>query len=131
MAKIGNKLDRIGWSILALAVIGGAVLGAAHGARWGAGGLTGGVVGYLNFRWLRAAVERMLGGGERPAKVRSAVAYAFKFSVLAGVLAGLVFWIGLPALAVLIGVGAMPMGIVAESVWTSVWPIPEAGEEDR
>lgn len=129
MAKVATKLDRIQWSILALAVVAGAALGAWRSVEWGAGGLAGGVVGYLNFRWLRATVERMLGNGTSRSKVRAAVAYAFKFLVLAAVLAGLVFYGGMPPLAILVGVGAMPLGIIAESIWSAVWPLPPEADE--
>lgn len=129
MAKIATKLDRIEYAILALAVAAGAALGAWQGAAWGAGGIAGGLVGYLNFRWLRATVERMLGNGTSRSKVRAAVAYAFKFLVLAAVLAGLVFKAGLPPLAILAGVGAMPAGIIVESIWSAVWPLPPEADE--
>jgi hypothetical protein len=129
VAKIATKLDRIQWSILALGIVSGAALYGWRGAEWGAGGLAGGVVGYLNFRWLRATVERMLGNASSRTKVRAGVAYAFKFAVLAVVLAGLVLWGGMQALAILIGIGAMPLGIIGESIWTAVWPPPAESDE--
>lgn len=117
-----TKLDRIESAIVALSVVAGAGLIAWRGPAWGAGGFVGGVVSWLNFRWLRTTVEKIM--GDAKGKARVAFVYAFKFTLLAAVLAGLILGLDLPALAVLIGVGAMPLGIVAETFWSTLAPLP-------
>lgn len=124
MAK--GKLDRIQVAILLLSIAMAAGLGFWKGLAWGAGGLSGGVVGYLNFRWLRRTVERLLGPGE--GKTRVAAVYSLKLAVVAAIIAGLIRGAGVPAISVLVGLGAMPLGIIAEMIWgLAVMPAePEA-----
>lgn len=107
---------------MALSVVAAAALGLWHGPMWSAGGFAGGIVSWLNFRWLRATVERLMGEGK--GKARVAVVYSFKFTLLVAVLAGLIFGAGMPAVAVAIGVGAMPAGIFSEAIWSAVSPLP-------
>lgn len=118
-----TKLDRIEVAIVALSVVAAAALGLWRGPMWSAGGFAGGIVSWLNFRWLRATVERLMGEGK--GKARVAVVYSFKFTLLVAVLAGLIFGAGMPAVAVAIGVGAMPGGIFSEAIWSAVSPLPD------
>jgi hypothetical protein len=121
-----GKLDRIQVGILAVSVLAAAGLGVWQGPLWAAGGFAGGLVGYLNFRWLRRTVERLL--GDQGGKGRVAFVYSFKLAIVAAILAGLIWVAGVPAVAVLIGLGAMPLGIIAEMIWSlAVLPAePEA-----
>ncbi len=122
-----GKLDRMQWSILGLSAVAAAVLGWLLGVRWGIGTLTGGVVGYLNFRWLRFTVERMLGEGRGKGAV--VALYMFKLAALAAVLATLVFVFGVPPVSLLAGLGAMPAGILGEPLVRLMFPgkrLPDA-----
>ena len=113
-----SKLDRIQWAILLAALLFGAAGALWQGIPYGLGTFAGGVVGYLNFRWLRRTVERMLGEGKGKGLV--AVAYTVKLVVLGLVLWALMHLAHVPSLALLIGVGAMPVGIVLETVFETV-----------
>ncbi len=115
-----SKLDRIQVAMLGLTFVAAIGAGLWRGLPWGAGAFCGGIVGYLNFRWLRATVERLVKGGGGII----AFTYMFKLTLLTAVLAGLVFGLNMPALAVLLGIGAMPLGIVLELAWSSVAPLP-------
>lgn len=102
-------------SMLILGVLAGGILLIAEGPIWGLGGFIGGVISYLNFRWLRGTVESVFdeekSGGK---KGFIAAVYALKLVVLTLVLVGLVFWLNIPIMALLIGLGAMPLGIMVE-----------------
>ncbi len=117
-----TKLNRIQIAILAVTATAGVLTTAWQGAMWGVGALAGGLVAYLNFKWLRHTVERLLGEGS--GKGRVAFVYSFKLAVVGGVLVGLVFGLKIPALSILIGIGAMPVGIIVEQAWSSLVSVP-------
>lgn len=121
-----TKLNRIQIAILAVAVTAAVPLTVLQGAMWGVGGLAGGLVAYLNFKWLRHTVERLTGEGS--GKGRVAFVYTFKLAAVAAALTGLVFGLEIPALAVLIGIGAMPVGIIVEQAWSSLVSVPSEPE---
>ena len=84
-------------------------LGLGLGLLWGLGAVVGGLLGYANFRWIRFTVIRLI---ENQAPGALAFIYLFKFLLLAALLVGLVFVLGLPPLALVAGLSVMPLGIV-------------------
>ncbi len=117
-----DKLEGIQRAILAFAVLTALVVVFVKGALWGGGAFVGGLLGYLNFRWLRATVEKLMGEGSSKGKAAVAIVYSLKLVIATAVLAGLIFGLHIPAIALLIGLGAMPLGIIFEPVFRAVLP---------
>jgi hypothetical protein len=115
-----DKLDRMQNTMLGLAAIAGGALWVWQGWSWGLGGLVGGIFGFLNFRWLRNTVEAMMAEGS--GKWYLAGIYSFKLVIISAVLAGLIIGLQIPPVALLIGIGAMPMGILFEPLVSSFLP---------
>jgi hypothetical protein len=122
MNETHQSLDRMQAAMLAATPAVALAMGLWMGVPWGIGAVVGGVMGYLNFRWIRFTVVRMLGGDARAA---FAFVYLIKFTLLAAVLAGLVFLLGLPPLALVAGLSVMPLGIVLGGL---LFPPPPASE---
>lgn len=127
MAKgVPTKLDRVQSAINGLAIVAGLASALWQGPLWALGAFAGGAAAALNFAFLRHTVEGLMGDGG--GKGRMAVLYVFKLLLVGAILVGLIRGLRVPYLPVLLGVGALPLGIVLETVWTSLSPLPEETE---
>lgn len=119
-----QKLERMQRRMLVVTALLTLCLGVWRGWAWGAAALGGGVLGYLNFRWLRFTVARLLAGGR--GRGLAIALYGLKLGVLAVAIAALLFGLGLPAAALLVGIGAMPVAIIVEPLWELLLPSTSA-----
>jgi len=81
-----RAVERIGRSMVAVAILGTALAWVAGGWRWGAGFLFGALISGLNFRWLRRLVESLGPASlQKPKKLTyRSVFLAFRYLLLAG-----------------------------------------------
>jgi len=115
--------ERIGRSMVVIAVIGTAVAFAARGWTWGAGFLLGSLISGLNFQWLRRLVES-LGGrniSDRPRVSHRGVFLALRYLLLGGTAYAILRYSPISLTAVIIGlfvlIGAVFVEVAFEIVY--------------
>ena len=75
-----RRLDRTNLVVIVLAVVAAALL---HSSRGAASLAVGGAISWVNFRWLKLAVDHIVRrGGERPVGWRVALQYAGRYALI-------------------------------------------------
>jgi hypothetical protein len=110
-----RAVGRISRLSLALTAAGAAVCLAAGGWRSGLGFLLGGMVAYVNFRWLKRSVYSLgEGAGGKPPRARVAVLLGLRYFLLGGAAYAILRFSEISLTAALIGLFAPAAAVILE-----------------
>jgi hypothetical protein len=131
VGSIGRQTERrIGWLTLVFGLVATAVvLGLGH-KRWAAGLAMGTSLGWLNFRWLRRAVDALVvvataqAGREEPkVPLTARLAPLFRYGLLGLAVYVIFVFLHVPLVSVIFGFCALAAATIAASVWEILRPV--------
>jgi small-conductance mechanosensitive channel len=127
MASITER--RISWLTLIFGLVAGGLVGFLHNRIWGFGVAIGGVLAWLNFRWLRRGMDAFIASSaaqsERPQPAIPLSSYftaAFRYVLLALAIYVIFIHLKVPVLSMLLGLFALGAATVAASLYEILRP---------
>ena len=115
---------RIAWLTLAFGATAASTLALAGNRPWAAGLLIGAILAWLNFRWLRRAMDALVAasaaqaGAEKP-RVPLATYFAavFRYALIALIVYVIFKFLGIPLASMVVGMCALAAAAIAASVY--------------
>ena len=128
--SIGRETERrIGWLTLLFGFVVAAVVAVLRSKLWAAGLAIGTVLGWLNFRWLKRAVDALVlvstaqQGGEKPKVPLTTYLAALSRYGLLGLTVYVIFvFIHVPLGSMILGFCSLAAATIAASVWEILKP---------
>jgi hypothetical protein len=121
---------RIGWLTLVLGFTAAAVFAFLRRYSWAAGLAIGTVLAWLNFRWLRRALDALVRsstaqeGREKPrVQLTTWFAALFRYALLALSVYLIYNYLHIPLGSLILGMCALAAAAIAASVWEIVRPV--------
>ena len=123
--KVGARTEqRIAWLTLAFGAVAAATVALAGHRPWAAGLLIGAALAWLNFRWLRRALDALVAasaaqaGVEKP-RVPLATYFAalFRYALIALIVYVIFKFLGIPLASLVVGMCALAAAAIAASVY--------------
>ena len=129
--SIGRQTERrIGWLTLAFGLLATAAALVLRHKLWAAGLAIGTVLGWLNFRWWRRAVDALVAvstaqdGREKPKVPRTAyLAALFRYGLLGLTVYVIFVFVHLPLGSMILGFCTLAAATMAASVWEILRPV--------
>lgn len=126
----GRTERRIGWLTLLFGFAAAAVLAALRRAPWAAGIAIGTTLAWLNFRWLKRAVDALViastsqEGREKPkVPLRTYLAALFRYGLLGLTVYVIFAYLHVPLGSMILGLCALAAAAIAASVWEILSPV--------
>ncbi|HMI53933.1 MAG TPA: ATP synthase subunit I [Candidatus Saccharimonadales bacterium] len=120
---------RISWLTLAVGLAAGVLVGVLRDRVWGLGVAIGGLLAWLNFRWLRRGLDVFLtastaqGGRTKPAvPLTTYFAAAFRYGLLGLAIYVIFIYLKVPVLSMLVGLFALGAATIAASLYEILRP---------
>ena len=120
---------RISWLTLALGLTAGGLVGALGDRLWGCGVAIGGLLAWLNFRWLKRGLDVFLTASaaqaDRPKPeipLSSYFAAAFRYVLLGFAIYVIFIYLKVPVLSMLVGLFALGAATIAASLYEILRP---------
>lgn len=102
---------------MAVVVIAGVVLGSVlAGVRFGAGILTGGVLAFANYAWLKRSTRAIFDNAATASTGILAAKYVFRYVAIGAVLLIIYLTDAVPITAVIAGLGAFAVAVVIQGL---------------
>jgi small-conductance mechanosensitive channel len=121
---------RIAWLTLALGFTTGAIVGLLGHTRWGAGLMIGTALAWLNYRWLRRGVNRLVlaskaqAGSERPrVPFGTYFLMLFRYGLIAVTVYVIFGYLKVPLLSMVVGLFALVVAAIGASVYEILHPV--------
>jgi ATP synthase I chain len=129
--SIGRQTERrIGWLTLLFGFVATAVVAVLRYKLWAAGLAVGTVLGWLNFRWLKRAVDALVAvstaqeGREKPKVPLTTYLAALSRYGLLGLTVYVIFvFLHVPLGSMILGFCALAAATIAASVWEILRPV--------
>ena len=126
----GRTERRIGWLTLLFGFAAAAVFAAARRMPWAAGIAIGTALAWLNFRWLKRAVDALVlastsqEGREKPkVPLRTYLAALFRYGLLGLTVYVIFAYLHVPLGSMILGLCALAAAAMAASVWEILRPV--------
>jgi len=120
---------RIGWLTLLFGFAAAAVAAALHHNLWSAGLAIGTILGWLNFRWLKRAVDALVivstaqEGREQPkVPATTYLAALFRYGLLSLTVYVIFVVLHVPLGSLILGFCALAAAAIVASVWEILYP---------
>ncbi len=121
---------RIGWLTLLFGFTAAAIVAALQRRAWAAGLAIGTVLGWLNFRWLKSALDALVmastaqQGRDKP-KVPLTTYFAalFRYGLLGLTVYVIFIYLHVPLGSMVVGLCALAAAAIAASVWEILRPV--------
>ena len=120
---------RISWLTLIFGLVSGGLVGLLYNRIWGFGVAIGGVLAWLNFRWLRRGMDAFVASSAAQSDRQQAViplsAYftaAFRYALLALAIYVIFIYLKVPVLSMLVGLFALGAATIAASLYEILRP---------
>lgn len=122
---IGSETERrIAWLTLVFGLFAGSLIAGFHGRIWGLGVTIGGILAWLNFRWLRRGLNAFVAGsaaqtGRLKAEIPLSTYFttAFRYVLLGLAIYVIFIYLNIPVLSMLVGLFALGAATVAASLY--------------
>ena len=121
---------RIAWLTLVVGFASGAIMILAGQPRWGAGLVIGTALAWLNFRWLRRAMNTFVlaskaqAGSEKPrVPIGTYFLMLFRYGLIALAVYVIFEYLKVPLLSMVVGLCALAVAAIAASVYEILRPV--------
>ncbi len=121
---------RIGWLTLVFGFAAALILAVLRRNQWAAGLAIGTVLAWLNFRWLKRALDALVlastaqEGREKPkVPVTTYLAALFRYGLLGLTVYVIFVWLHVPLGSMIVGLCALAAAAIAASVWEILRPV--------
>jgi small-conductance mechanosensitive channel len=130
-ALIGAATERrISWLTLTFGMVAGVLVAILRDRIWGAGVAIGGILAWLNFRWLKRGLDALVAssaaqaGREKPSvPLSSYFAAAFRYVLLGLAIYVIFIYLKVPVLSMLVGFFALGAAAIAATLYEILHPV--------
>lgn len=130
-AATGGKTEqRIGWLTLFFGFAAAVIVAAVHQKAWAAGLAIGTILAWLNFRWLKRALDALVlastaqQGCEKPRVPWTSYLMAlFRYGLLGLTVYVIFIYLHVPLGSMIVGMCALAVAAMAASVWEILRPV--------
>jgi small-conductance mechanosensitive channel len=127
---IGVQTERrISWLTFAFGLLAGILIALFHSRIWGLGVAIGGILAWLNFRWLRRGLNAFVAGSAAQSGLPKAeiplssyFLAAFRYVLLGFAIYVIFIYLNVPVLSMLVGLFALGAATVAASLYEIFTP---------